>query len=73
VKRAAQRVLAASRVWQDDAAAGEPGRLSAESAVDLMETKSSEAFPLSRIEDRLRRRAEGASLTGERLRKRRLP
>jgi hypothetical protein len=42
-------------------------------AVDLMEAFFSEAFPLSRIEDRLRRRAEGASLTGERLRKSSFP
>jgi hypothetical protein len=34
----ADRVVAASRNWQDDAPAGEPRRLSAESAVDLMET-----------------------------------
>ncbi len=45
----ADRVLTASRNWQDDAPAGEPRRLSAGSAVDLMEAKTSEAFPLSRI------------------------
>jgi hypothetical protein len=51
-----RRVPAASTIWRDDAPAGEPRLLSAESAVGLMETKSSKAFPPSRIEDRLRRR-----------------
>jgi hypothetical protein len=56
--------LAASTIRRGDAPAGEPNGLSTESAVDLMETRTSEAFPLSRIEDRLRRRATSASLTG---------